>query len=198
MSNPGYIRLHSSHSSRLIKAIKPYKLIVMSLSLYRSLQMFTNIAMLVLVAGLLASCSTSTPTLSEAEKEPVAEMSVFQTEVQAVEADSMLAESAMRRLALGQLRRGIDQKLESERKKLAEMYPDALDRDFILQLRIFTAGIGESDVEILSKGISTKNELWMASGQAQLNPFIFKERLKTQERLWRVFQHSEWVKTLQP
>lgn len=169
----------------------------MSLSLYRSTQIFTNVAIWVLVAVLLASCSTSTPTLTEASKDVIAETRIFEAEVQAVEADSLLAESAMRRLALGQLRAGIDQKLESERNVLAETYPDALEREFILQLRMFTAGIKESDVEILSKGISTKNELWMASGQAQLNPLIFTERLKTQERLWRVFQHSEWIKTLQ-
>lgn len=155
-----------------------------------------SMAVMMVLAGIITSCSTPAPVISEVSTSSKTAENLFRSEVQAVEVDSALAVQAMHELAIGELRSGIDQKLESERRSLSEMYPEVEDRLFILQLRRFTMGIEGKNLIITPLEVSRQNQLWIVKGEADLRPVDLVELLKNEEELWRVFQHSQWITTL--
>jgi hypothetical protein len=117
--------------------------------------------------------------------------------VEAVESSATLAEEAFKMLATGTLRAKLDEKLEQERRKLETNYPEVAERDFILQLRVFSSLLGAEDLELSSDEAMEVNDLWTVKGSAEISTINFLMRLKENEVIWRVFQHSEWVQTLQ-
>lgn len=155
-------------------------------------------AKLVVLIGFLTliSCSTTTPVVQEAaEKAEI--MTWNRVEVQAVESNATLAEEVFKMLATGTLRTKLDEKLEQERRKLETNYPEVAERDFILQLRIFSSSLGPEDLELSSDQAMEVNDLWTVKGSAEISRDHFLARLQADEEIWRVFQHSEWIQTLQ-
>ena len=164
-----------------------------------NLHLITNqTAKLVVLIGVLTliSCSTTTPVVQEAA-EKTEMMSWNRVEVQAVESNATLAEEAFRMLATGTLRTKLDEKLEQERRKLETNYPEVAERDFILQLRVLSSSLAAEDLELSSGQATEVNDLWTVKGSAEISTDHFLARLQADEGIWRVFQHSEWIQTLQ-
>jgi len=153
---------------------------------------------LLLSAGsiLLVSCSTTQPVVEVETVVPV--LSAWnQVVVQAVESNATLAEESMRRVAISSLKGQLDVKLEQERKNLEEEYPVVATREFILHLRSITAKIEASEIQLTMIESNQENDFWIVKGRAEIAPDLFLNLIRSDEEIWRVFQHSQWIQTLQ-
>ena len=144
----------------------------------------------------VSACSTTTPMVTESTSEDT-NLSLFRVKVQVVEVDSVKAIEALQRQAISKLRTNLDQAMESERESLRESYPEISERAFILELRKLPFAIDEKDMTITIGSVTEQNGFWVARGEAEVNPTYWITVLRENEGLWRVFQHSEWIQTLQ-